>query len=269
MPRAESKIRARIYNLLKTYLTHDEIKSYLVRFDGNIDNHNHYLHNIATLSYRLYNSGFEVQDDEGYNSNLQYNFLMDLRFFINQLPLNDNVDPVEIVALAVEDISIPAEQPDDVPPLEQPDELTLEEIDEEMQMFREERKHELKELAENQNLKQNTYILINSQFNDEIKEHPPQEIEERIYENTPKNYPKILMINKPVNWKASGKNIKDNQYASSIVSYVDQNLVNVYHYNRIHSLDQMEYIEIHKGDPYYDVFHAQHVGDDMDFEHNL
>jgi hypothetical protein len=57
-------------------------------------------------------------------------------------------------------------------------------------MFREERKHELKELAENQNLKQNTYILINSQFNDEIKEHPPQEIEERIYENTPSNYPK-------------------------------------------------------------------------------
>jgi hypothetical protein len=45
------------------------------------------------------------------------------------------------------------------------------------------------------------------------------------------------MINKPVNWEASGKNIKNNQYVSSIASSVDQNLVYVYHFNRINSLD--------------------------------
>jgi hypothetical protein len=109
-------------------------------------------------------------------------------------------------------------------------------------MFRKERKRELKDLAENQNLKQ---------------------IQERIYENTPLKYPKILMINKPVNWKASGKNIKDNQYVSSIGSYVNQNLVNVYHFNRISGLDQIDYVKIHKGDPYYDILHAIHSEDDI------
>jgi hypothetical protein len=99
---------------------------------------------------------------------------MDLRFFINELPPINNVEPVEIVNLPVEYKSIPAEQPDDDPLSEQPDEQTLEEIGEEVQMFREKRKRELKDLAENQNLKQNAYILINSQFNDEIKKHPPQ-----------------------------------------------------------------------------------------------
>jgi hypothetical protein len=75
-------------------------------------------------------------------------------------------------------------------------------------MFREDRINKLRELAENQKLQNNTYILINSQFDNEIKEHPPKEIEERIYDDTPPNYPKILMINKPVNWEASGRNIK-------------------------------------------------------------
>jgi hypothetical protein len=48
------------------------------------------------------------------------------------------------------------------------------------------------------------------QFDNEIKEHLPQKIEERIYEDIAPNYPKILMINKPVNWEASGKNITIN-----------------------------------------------------------
>jgi hypothetical protein len=94
---------------------------------------------------------------------------------------------------------------------------------------------------------QNSTIFgINSQFNNEIKEHLPQETEERIYENIPPNYPKILMINKPVNWEASGKNITNNQYVSSVANYVDQNLVNVYHFNRISSLDGKEYIKVDK-----------------------
>jgi hypothetical protein len=73
----------------------------------------------------------------------------------------------------------------------------LQEIDEEIQMYREDRINKIRELAENQKLQNNTYILINSQFDNKIKEHPPQKIEERIYEDAPPNYPKILMINKP------------------------------------------------------------------------
>jgi hypothetical protein len=134
---------------------------------------------------------------------LRYNFLIDLNIFINQLPPINNVEPVEITSLPVEDKSVSAILPNNIPLSEPHNKLTLEEIDEETQMFREERKYELKELAENRNLKQNTYFLINSQFDNEIEKHPPQEIEERIYENTPSNYPKTLMINRPVNWKAS------------------------------------------------------------------
>jgi hypothetical protein len=54
------------------------------------------------------------------------------------------------------------------------------------------------------------------------------------------------MINKPVNWEVLGKNIISNQYVSSIASYVDQNLVNVYHFSLINSLDGKEYIKIDK-----------------------
>jgi hypothetical protein len=39
-------------------------------------------------------------------------------------------------------------------------------------MFREGRINKLRELAENQKLQNNTYILINSQFDNEMKEHP-------------------------------------------------------------------------------------------------
>jgi hypothetical protein len=68
-----------------------------------------------------------------------------------------------------------------------PEEQTLQETDEEIQMFREDRINKLGELAENQKLQNNTYILINSQCDNEIKEHPPKEIEERIYEDIPQN----------------------------------------------------------------------------------
>jgi hypothetical protein len=71
------------------------------------------------------------------------------------------------------------------------------------------------------------------------------------------------MINKPVNW---GVKIYKNEYVSSVASYVDQNLVNVSHFNRINSLDGKEYIKINKENPYYDVFHAMRSKDESIYE---
>jgi hypothetical protein len=149
----------------------------------NINPKNHFLQNVSTLSQQLFNNGFEVLDNEGYNDNLGNNFVRDLTIFRDNLPPITNKEPVEIINSPVEDKSIPAEQHNDPPLPEIPEELTLQEIDEEIQMFREDRINKLRELAENQKLQNNTYILINSQFHNEIKEHPPKEIEERIYED--------------------------------------------------------------------------------------
>jgi hypothetical protein len=57
-----------------------------------------------------------------------------------------------------------------------PEEQTLHEIDEEIQMFREDRIKKLRELVENQKLQNNTYILINSQFDNEIKNILPKKL---------------------------------------------------------------------------------------------
>jgi hypothetical protein len=85
-----------------------------------------------------------VDKDDGFN------FSMDLYYFMSQLDPYENVEPIEIIVLPTEDLYVPAEQPDDIPLKEPLEELTLEEIDEEAQMFREERKQELKKLAEDQ-----------------------------------------------------------------------------------------------------------------------
>jgi hypothetical protein len=54
-------------------------------------------------------------------------------------------------------------------------------------MIREDRKNELRKLAYNQGL-QETYYLINKQFERELTLHPPKDIEERVYDNKLKNY---------------------------------------------------------------------------------
>jgi hypothetical protein len=61
-------------------------------------------------------------------------------------------------------------------------------------------------MALNQNLHQETYYLINKQFEREIARHPPNNVEEKIFDNKPKNYPKTLMINEPVDWEESKNN---------------------------------------------------------------
>jgi hypothetical protein len=178
----------------------------LLKNSFNIIPKNHFLQNVSTLSQQLLNNGFDVLGNEGYNENLGNNFVEDLTILRDKLPPITITEPVEIINLPVENKSVFADQPDEVPLPELPEEQTLQEIDEEIQMCREEdRINKLRELAENQKLQNNTYILINSQFDNKIKKHPPKEIEERIYEDIPPNYPKILMINKPVNWEASSK----------------------------------------------------------------
>jgi hypothetical protein len=80
------------------------------------------LEKVSSLSYHLFNHGFIVEKDDGFN------FSMDLDYFVSQLDPFENVEPIEVIVLPTEDLSIPAEQSDDIP-LEEPlEELTLEEI---------------------------------------------------------------------------------------------------------------------------------------------
>jgi hypothetical protein len=59
-------------------------------------------------------------------------------------------------------------------------------------MIREDRKNELRKLAYNRGLKQETYYLINRQFGKQITLHPQKYIPEKLFYNKPENYPKIL-----------------------------------------------------------------------------
>jgi hypothetical protein len=83
---------------------------------------------------------------------------------------------------------------------------TPEEIAEAETMIREDRKNELRKLAHNQGLRHETYYFINKQFEREVQRHPPKNIEEKIFEDKPEDYPNVLMINEPVTWEESKNN---------------------------------------------------------------
>jgi hypothetical protein len=57
---------------------------------------------------------------------------------------------------------------------------TSEEMVETQRMQREDIKNELRKLAYNQNLKQETYYLINKQFKKEISLHPPKNVTNKL-----------------------------------------------------------------------------------------
>jgi hypothetical protein len=116
---------------------------------------------------------------------------------------------------------------------------TTDEIIESENMIREDRKNELRKLAYNQGLQQKTYYLINKQFERELILHPPKDIEERVYDNKPKNYPKVLMINEPVIWEESMNNLISRPYKQPLYhgNAVEDDFGIRYHFNQIESLD--------------------------------
>jgi predicted nucleic acid-binding protein len=65
-------------------------------------------------------------------------------------------------------------------------------------MIRQDRKNELRKLTLNKHLYQETYCLINKQFEKEISQHLPKNIAERHFNNKPDDCPRVLMINEPV-----------------------------------------------------------------------
>jgi hypothetical protein len=71
-------------------------------------------------------------------------------------------------------------------------------------MIREDRKTELRMLAFNQGLRQETYHLINKQFERELLRHPFENIEDKIFNNKPKDSPKVFVINE----QCIGKHLK-------------------------------------------------------------
>jgi hypothetical protein len=87
-----------------------------------------------------------------------------------------------------------------------------EEIAETELMIREDKKEELKKLA---CLRHETYYIINKQFERELQRHPHKKIEEKIFEDKPKDYTNVLMINEPVNWEESKNNLKTRPYTHS------------------------------------------------------
>jgi hypothetical protein len=110
--RNDAKRKTRIYQLLKEFVYHKDIKSSL-KDSFNINPKNHFLQNVSTLSQQLFNNGFDVPDDEKYNDNLGNNFVRDLSNFGNNFPPITITEPVEIINLPVEDKSAFAEQLDD------------------------------------------------------------------------------------------------------------------------------------------------------------
>jgi hypothetical protein len=66
-------------------------------------------------------------------------------------------------------------------------ELSPEKTAEAEKMIREDRKNELRKLAFNKHLHQETYYLINKQFEREIKKHPPENIAELHFNNKPED----------------------------------------------------------------------------------
>jgi hypothetical protein len=107
-------------------------------------------------------------------------------------------------------------------------------------MFRENRKNELRKLAFNHGLHQETYYLINKQFEKEFSLHPPKNISEKQFYNKPENYPKVLMINEPVDWEESRINLISRLYTQPLFhagAFEDDFWVR-YHFNQIQSLDK-------------------------------
>jgi hypothetical protein len=112
---------------------------------------------------------------------------------------------------------------------------TLKEITETEKMIREDRKNELKKLAFNQHLYQETYYLMNKQFEREINNNPPKDIEKRIYQNKPEDYPNALIINEHVNWEESGNNLHNRPYNAALHNVEDDFGIR-YHFNQIWSV---------------------------------
>jgi hypothetical protein len=75
-------------------------------------------------------------------------------------------------------------------------EQSPEEIVETELMIREDRKEELRKLSFNQHLHQETYYLINKQFEREITRHPPKDLPERHFNNKPEDYPRVFMTSR-------------------------------------------------------------------------
>jgi hypothetical protein len=116
---------------------------------------------------------------------------------------------------------------------------TAEEIVGSEMMIREDRKNGLRKLAYNQGLQQETYHLINKQLEKELTLLPPKDIEEKIFGNKPKYYPKVLMINEPVNWEESKSNLFSRPLIQPLYrggSFEDDFGIR-YHFNQIQSLD--------------------------------
>jgi hypothetical protein len=86
-------------------------------------------------------------------------------------------------------------------------EQSPEELAETEMMIREDRKNELKILAFNQKLREETYYLMNQQTEKAIEKNIPKDIEGREFEEKPEEYPDVLMINEPANLSASSLNL--------------------------------------------------------------
>jgi hypothetical protein len=84
--------------------------------------------------------------------------------------------------------------------------FTIEEKAEAEKMIREDRKNELRKLVHYAGLRYETYNLINNQFEREIARHSPKDVAECYFNNKPEDYPKVLMINEPVEREESQNN---------------------------------------------------------------
>jgi hypothetical protein len=120
-------------------------------------------------------------------------------------------------------------------------ELSPEEIAEAERMIREDRKNELKKFVHNTNLRHETYYLINKQFEKEIERHPPKNINERHFNNKPENYPKVLMINEPVDWEESQNNLTTRL---KMISELDITLIKSEVQIQYHNIEENEEINM-------------------------
>jgi hypothetical protein len=128
--------------------------------------------------------------------------------------INDEVQIIEVVNVEddtglfpkIEHEEIEIEQtPQVTPEMEHYEnfEQSPEEIEEAEMMIRKDRKNKLRKLAFNEYLQQETFYLINKQFEKETAQHPPKNVGEIHFNNKPEDYPKVLMINEPVDWEES------------------------------------------------------------------
>jgi hypothetical protein len=111
----------------------------------------------------------------------------------------------------------------------------------------EDRKNELKRFAYNQGLRYETYYLINKQFEKEIAQHPFKNINERYFNNKPEEYPKVLMINEPVDWEESKNNLTTRPYTQPLyhAGALEDYFGVRYHFNQIKSLNKPDPVTIH------------------------